>query len=116
MQAADVEQVIRLIPGVMGTRVGILGDEVREIHALVGPGRHPKQVVRDIESVLAAHLGLLVDRRRISVAQMESESTRCERLSLDAIHLTLKGDVTEVRVELVWNSLRFTGTDRKSVV
>jgi hypothetical protein len=45
-----------------------LGD-VSEVHVLASAGLSPKQVVRNVESALLAHLGLKVDHRKISVAQ-----------------------------------------------
>jgi hypothetical protein len=43
--------------------------EVSEIHILAANGQTPKQVVRNVESALLAHLGLRVDHRKISIAQ-----------------------------------------------
>ena len=40
-----------------------------EVHILASSALSPKQVVRNIESALLAHLGLKVDHRKISVAQ-----------------------------------------------
>lgn len=45
-----------------------------EIHILASPEFHPKQIVRNIESALSAGLGILVDRRIISVAQLRSDA------------------------------------------
>lgn len=45
-----------------------------EIHILASPEFHPKQIVRNIESALSAGLGVVVDRRIISVAQLRSDA------------------------------------------
>ncbi|HEY0672568.1 MAG TPA: hypothetical protein VGD27_09890 [Longimicrobiales bacterium] len=45
-----------------------------EIHILASPEFHPKQIVRNIESALSAGLGIIVDRRIISVAQLRSDA------------------------------------------
>ena len=42
--------------------------EVSEIHVLAQAGLSPKQVVRNVESALLAHLGVKIDHRKISVA------------------------------------------------
>ena len=66
-----IEETLRLIPGVLSARVvGDAGDP-SEIHVLAGSERHPKQIARDVESCLAAKFDLVVDHRKISVAQME---------------------------------------------
>ncbi len=64
------ENLLTALEGVLSARVVTtpLG-EVSEIHILASAGQAPKQVVRNIESALLAHLGLKVDHRKISVAQ-----------------------------------------------
>ncbi|MGE0439108.1 MAG: hypothetical protein AB7L66_05780 [Gemmatimonadales bacterium] len=64
------ENLLTTLEGVLSARVVTtpLG-EVSEIHVLAQAGLQPKQVVRNVESALLAHLGLKVDHRKISVAQ-----------------------------------------------
>jgi hypothetical protein len=45
---------------------------IAEIHILSAAGIHPKQVVRNIESALSAGLGIEIDRRIVSVAQIRT--------------------------------------------
>jgi hypothetical protein len=46
---------------------------IEEVHLLADAKLHPKQIVRNVESALSAGLGLSVDRRLISVAQVKTE-------------------------------------------
>ena len=64
------ENLLTSLEGVLSARVVTtpLG-EVSEIHILAQAGLSPKQLVRNVESALLAHLGLKVDHRKISVAQ-----------------------------------------------
>jgi hypothetical protein len=64
------ENLLTSLQGVLSARVVVspMG-EVEEIHVLTQGGTAPKQVVRNVESALLAHLGLKVDHRKISVAQ-----------------------------------------------
>jgi len=64
------ENLISSLTGVLSARVVVtpLG-EVSEIHVLTSSDMRPKQVVRNIESALMAHLGVKIDHRKISVAQ-----------------------------------------------
>jgi hypothetical protein len=64
------ENLLTSLTGVLSARVVVspLG-EVEEIHVLTQGGTAPKQVVRNVESALLAHLGLKIDHRKISVAQ-----------------------------------------------
>ncbi|HZT66621.1 MAG TPA: hypothetical protein VFA11_12615 [Acidimicrobiales bacterium] len=68
---ADLEQDLRRIPGVGGAKVVVSPDgEVTEVHIVAGPAKHPKQVVRDVQTVALAHFGVEIDRRVVSVVQM----------------------------------------------
>src|SRR5215831_19721732 len=64
------EQLLTSLEGVLSARVVTtpLG-EVSEVHILAQSGLQAKQLVRNIESALLAHLGLKVDHRKISIAQ-----------------------------------------------
>lgn len=68
---ATYEQALKQVKSVVAARIkaGSQG-EIEEIHILAGPGRNPKQVVRDIESVLEAQFNVHVDHKKISVAQV----------------------------------------------
>jgi hypothetical protein len=70
--ASEIEGLIAALSGVRGARV-TLNDigRVNEIHILAEARTHPKQIVRNVESALSAGLGLSVDRRFISVAQIK---------------------------------------------
>jgi hypothetical protein len=46
---------------------------IEEVHLLADARLHPKQIVRNVESALSAGLGLSVDRRLISVAQVKTD-------------------------------------------
>jgi len=43
---------------------------ITEVHILANLGKHPKQIVRDIQSVALASFGLEIDRRVVSVVQL----------------------------------------------
>lgn len=64
------ENLLTSLEGVLSARVVTtpLG-EVSEVHVLAQAGLPPKQLVRNVESALLAHLGLRVDHRKISIAQ-----------------------------------------------
>jgi hypothetical protein len=66
------------------------GSEIMEVHVVATPERKPKQVVRDIESLLMAQFGLDIDYRKISLAQMEDSPAlaRTPRPRLEAAEFT----------------------------
>ena len=62
-------ELLLTLPGVLSARiVASEAGEVSEIHLLASPDIAPKQMVRNVESALLAHLGLRVDHRKISIA------------------------------------------------
>lgn len=71
---SEIEGLITALRGVLAARVtlGTLG-QIEEIHVLAAEQLHPKQIVRNIESALSAGLGIAVDRRMISVAQVRAD-------------------------------------------
>jgi len=70
MAAKTLEDVISKISGVISVKVIEEGGQPREIHVIADPSRNPKQIVRDIETVALASLGMKLDRRIISTAQL----------------------------------------------
>ena len=72
--ADDAERLLRALAGVVSAHVvaDATGDIV-EIHVLAAGELHPKQMVRNVESALSAGLGIQIDRRIVSVAQIRSD-------------------------------------------
>ncbi len=71
------EELILTLPGVVSAK--IIESEsgaVEQIHVLTTAELTPKQVVRNIESALMAHLAMRVDHRKISVAITSEPKTR----------------------------------------
>ena len=63
------EELILTLPGVISARI-IAGDSgaIDQIHVLTTSELTPKQMVRNIESALIAHLAMRIDHRKMSVA------------------------------------------------
>ncbi len=63
------EELILTLPGVISARI-IAGDSgaIDQIHVLTTSELTPKQMVRNVESALIAHLSIRIDHRKISVA------------------------------------------------
>ena len=101
-----VEDLIASLPGVEGARIVLEdGGALREIHVLADASRPAKAIVRDIESALRVRWGLLVDHRRVSIAQMGDVPRRPKwtRLRLQQLAVTTDPvrDRAEVSVSLV---------------
>lgn len=71
----EIEALIAALTGVLAARVSLdYAGGIEEVHVLADEQLHPKQIVRNIESALGAGLGLTLDRRIISVAQVRGDA------------------------------------------
>ncbi len=110
--AVDLEATISRLRGVASTRVAM--DErggIVEIHVVADESRHPKQVSRDIESALFSELGLRVDHRKISIAQVRgAEEPEAEvRLKFLSIDYSVDRTTARARVSVGRGEESFTG-------
>ena len=94
------ENLLQSLESVLSARVIVspVGD-ITEVHVLANGGVGAKQVVRNVESALLAHLGIKVDHRKISVAQtaevqpieaLESSVVRAEALRRGVVYKSLE--------------------------
>lgn len=106
LDLADVEREICRLPDVSIARiVAEPSGRVTEVHVVAHPGKHPKQIVRDVQSVALASFGIEIDRRVISVVQLgagmvEGEIPAGNRPSIVAITAEASGLRSLVRVTL----------------
>lgn len=66
--ASQAEAAIRRLRDIEGVSVRTEGEDIREIHVLTSSERPPKNIVRDIQTVLKTRLGVGIDHRVVSVA------------------------------------------------
>lgn len=70
------EALLRDLPSVVGAFVREdVNGHPREIHLLVLPGPEPRHLARDIRSLLEEKLGIPIDQRIISIAQLARDPT-----------------------------------------
>jgi hypothetical protein len=106
LDLTDVEREICRLPDVSIARLVAEHDgRVSEVHIVAHAGKHPKQIVRDVQSIALASFGLELDRRTISVVQLGGnvldERTVVEpRASIVAITAESNGMRSLVRVTL----------------
>ncbi|MFN6991169.1 MAG: hypothetical protein ACK4MM_00460 [Fervidobacterium sp.] len=73
LDALKIEELISKVPGVKAVKVVGDGTNLQEIHIITTSDKSPKQLVRDIETVILATTGIRLDRKIISIAQVENE-------------------------------------------
>jgi hypothetical protein len=106
LDLADIEREICRLPDVSIARLVAEDDgRISEVHVVAHPGKHPKQIVRDVQSIALASFGLEFDRRIISVVQLGRNLLDQEpagiRPSIVAITAEANGLRSLVRVTLV---------------
>lgn len=69
------ENEICTLRDVEGASIQAFGDEVREIHVLTSSKRPAKQIVRDIQSLLATRFNRQIDHRVVSVAYIDPQNS-----------------------------------------
>ena len=138
MLASRAESTLRdRIPDIEGVTVRAEGTDIREIHVLTRSGRSPKKLVRDIQTVLSAGLGVSIDHRVVSIvrsagpateaggaaaaamadpdsgpalAEVTELPTRDQRIRYDSVNLFVSGPRTQAQVELRWRGLPRVGS------
>ncbi len=110
MDVRALEESLRHIPGVEAGRVVMNGAAPVEIHILSLPGKSPKQVVRDVQSVCLAGHGIQVDRRIVSVVQIEgSDLGAGDRPMVDDVTEMIDGSRMTISVILSWHDEQLVG-------
>lgn len=111
----DVENSLCQIDEVKAARV-ILGPErnIAEIHVLAAASKHPKQLSRDIESLLMARYHLPVDHKKISIAQINDQGidTTTIRPKLVSVKHEISGRKAWVEVVLEYKGEEYIGSEQ----
>lgn len=110
----QLEEFLESLQGVVSAQVvRDQSGEIIEVHVLAKE-REPKQVVRDVQSALAAEFGLNFDHKKISVALLKGDDApplrSNQRLMLESSHFAKNGTQGEARVVLRKGEETFTGT------
>jgi len=88
---------------------------IQELHVLASGQRAPRQIVRDIESLLMARFGIPIDHKKVSIAQIStpsepSKSRSLGRLKISNIAIDVKDRNANVEVTLAQGSTQSSGT------
>lgn len=111
MDFKALEATIGRIPGVENVRIVLEGQKPREVHVLALPGKPAKQVVRDVQSVAMAAFDLDIDRRIISVVQIDGGDLSVgDRPVVDDVAEEIDGSRMSIAVTLRWHDEKLTGS------
>lgn len=110
---SEIESIIRQLRNVIGARVvNDASGMIQEIHILSDGTRPPKQVVRDVESALQARLGIALDHKKVSVAQVQSVGGQeaSARIQFANVSIAISGQTAEASVQLTRDEAVYNGT------
>jgi len=106
----ELEEALCRLPTVDAARVVGDNGRIAEVHVLAAPSKPPKQIVRDIQSLAMASFGLPIDRRAISVVQIDrADREQGERPAVLEIKETPQGSRVTASVTLGWQGEMFVG-------
>lgn len=119
IDSAALEQLIGQIRGVYATRLVLdPAGKIDKVHVVGSPARNPKQIVRDIESILYVSGGVRLDHRKVSLVQIADQLPQVEpvRARLVDVQEEQNGDEQKVVVTLRVGDreVRGVGTSRPS--
>ncbi len=111
-----IEAVIARIPSVTAARVVTAANgRVSEVHVLARRDRAPKQLVRDVQSVVLATFGIEIDYRIVSVVQLDDPPVEGDvhesapRVALVRLTADSVGHASEISVHLSAGNHQLTG-------
>lgn len=104
MQTETIEKYLLKVQSVIGCKV-IIGDrdQINEVHIVSDLRRSPKQILRDIEAVMISEFDMPIDYKKVSIAQVRSESIKLDqdpRLRLKLVEYNNNGANVNVKVAL----------------
>lgn len=124
----ELENSLCQIGAIKAARVVISRDNtIEEVHILASPEKGPKQLTRDVESLLMAEYGLPINHKKVSIAQIGvpleegklaedfkeatvvKEGKKEARLIIENIATSLSGIINTVTVTLKFNSKAYEG-------
>lgn len=104
MDFSVFQDVISKIDGIINVKIIHENDSIRELHILANKLRSPKQIVRDIESSLIASFDYRIDRKVISIAQIETDDLKTiNRILFDGIAVGSTSNTFECTVNLSYD-------------
>lgn len=97
-----IENNIEELESVISCRFVIENEEIKEIHLVSNGTRSPKQISRDVQSILIATYDLNLDYKKISIAELPCDDLvkKESRLEIDKVTFENSGKKASVKVGL----------------
>ena len=86
--------------------------KLEEVHIIANTIRSPKQIVRDIESALLAIFDYRIDRKLISIAQIDTgERKSIKKIKYEGISLGVKDNNVKCEIRLTMDDKEYASTE-----
>ncbi len=108
----ECRKLIEKVDDIISSNIVTNGDgNIQEIHVLSRDKRSPKQIVRDIESLLHAEYDIELDYKKVSVVRVDNgfHNIVPKRLKYSGISFNQNGQKAIVKVHLTHNTEVFEG-------
>jgi hypothetical protein len=112
MEAKIIEEYLNRINSVITSRIIEEDGKIKEVHIVSDLSRNPKQIARDVESVLVSQFDIHVDYKMISVAQVEGDAgiLKASRFRLISVENISKGTLFTAVITLERDGELFEGS------
>ncbi|MGV8146867.1 MAG: hypothetical protein ACLKAK_10965 [Alkaliphilus sp.] len=109
VSAIEIEKILSDILGIISTKVVITDNEIIELHVMASIDRNPKQISRDIQSILFANFDINCDHKKISIAQVNHStiSRSDKRIEIDELFYTTSGNFFKAGISLTQNGTKY---------
>lgn len=106
-----IEAELKRLPGIQAVRVAMgAGSQVAEVHVVADLAKSAKQVVRDVQSLALAKLGVEIDYRVVSVVSVEGVSVSHPKFSMQSLAVQAEADRTKCTVTLASGAQQVTAS------
>ncbi len=114
VQDDNLREAILSLPDVRSCSVELMPDgNISAIHIVSSSKRPPKQIVRDVESLLHANFGISIDHRKVSVARVrerkEKHAEPAPRARLASMTVSSTGGMGKAEVALEREGVMVSG-------
>lgn len=94
-------EIMQKIEGVLYVKSVESEGKLEEVHIVASTIRAPKQIVRDIESILLAMFNYRIDRKIISIAQIGTDTVKViKRIKFEGVSIETHGSNIDCKVRL----------------
>lgn len=96
----SIENDILKLESVISCRFVIENKEVKEIHIVSNGTRSPKQISRDVQSVLIATYDLNIDYKKISIAELPDVGVAKKESRLKIDKITIEDNCNRINIKI----------------